>query len=379
MKFLNYRLAKPARIALICIVCVLPVRYVLNRFSPQTYFTSLVYYGSDFYAKAIPEVRAIKPAVKSKIGYDGQFYSQIAIHPSLKTSGMREALDLPAYRAMRSLLPWLSYLGGFGRPFWIVQAYALSNLFFWYLLVFGMLHYLRPTLRRDYSCILAACLSSGVMFSLQRALIDLPAATLCFFGTALANEGAVIAIAAAVLTKETYILQLVEIPSRNQGRSQLAPNIVRLACILFPLLLWYLYVHLTFGFSQFGRTNFGWPFSGYFAAVLGAIKALSQKDISPFSITSLLAPVSLLVQGFYLFWAPRSASPYRRTGMAFAAASIFLSADVFVDQVSYCRDMIPVSLAFNIALMQNNPRRFVSWFVTGNIGLTMGFFRLIAG
>jgi hypothetical protein len=379
MRFLDYRLAKPARIALICIVCVLPVRYVLNRFSPQTYFTSLVYYGSDFYAKAIPEVQDIKPTVNSKIGYDGQFYSQIAIHPSLKTPGMREALDLPAYRAMRPLLPWLSYLAGFGRPFWILQAYALSNLFFWYLLLFGMLRYLRPTVGRDYLCILAACLSSGPLFSLQRALIDLPAATFCLFGAFLAEQFAVVAIAAAVLTKESYILQLVERPFHGGKTGSVAPVVIKYACILIPALLWHFYVHVTFGFAQFGRTNFGWPFSGYFTAIAVAIRTLSHKDISFFSATSLLAPMSLLVQGLYLFSATRTPFPYRRTGMVFAAISIFLSGDVFVEQLSYCRDLIPVSLAFNIALMQNPPRRFVSWFVTGNIGLTMGLLRLIAG
>ena len=113
-------------------------------------------------------MRQIKPNVHSTAGYDGQFYSQIAIHPSLRAPGLRESLDAPAYRAMRPFLPWLSYLAGFGRPFWIVQAYALSNLLFWYLLAFGLLHYLRPTSRRDYLCILAACLSSGCVFSATR-------------------------------------------------------------------------------------------------------------------------------------------------------------------------------------------------------------------
>jgi hypothetical protein len=354
------------------------MRYVLNRFSPETYFTSLIYYGAHFYPTAIPEVRKIKPKLNSAAGYDGQFYSQIAVHPSLRTPGLRESLDAPAYRAMRPFLPWLSYLAGLGRPFWILQAYALSNLLFWYLLVFGLLHYLHPTSHRDYSCILAACLSSGVLFSLQRALVDLPAATVCFFGASLAEEFAVVAIAAAVLTKETYVLQLIERPFHRGKTGSLAPAVIKYACILVPTLLWHSYVHFTFGPPQFG-TNFGWPFSGYLAAILKATKMLPYQHFSFSSITSMLAPVSLLVQGFYLFWAPRSGSIYRRTGMAFAVSSIFLSSDVFVDQVSYCRDLIPVSLAFNITLMQNNSHRFGFWFVAGNAGLTKGLVQLIHG
>ena len=65
--------------------------------------------------------------------------------------------------------------------------------------------------------------------------------------------------------------------------------------------------------------------------------------------------------------------------MAFAISSIFLSSDVFVEQVSYCRDLIPVSLAFNITLMQNKLHRFVFWFVAGNLGLTTGLVWLIRG
>src|SRR6266480_2202944 len=289
MTLLDHRLSRPTRIALVCIVCVLPLRYVLNRFSPQTYFTSLIYYGAYFYPTAIPEVRQIKPKLNSTAGYDGQFYSQIAIHPSLRTPGLKESLDVPAYRAMRPLLPWLSYLAGFGRPFWILQAYALSNLLCWYLLVFGLLHYLCPTSRRDYLCFLAACLSSGVLFSLQRALVDLPAATLCFFGASLAEEFAVVAIAAAVLTKETYVLQLLERRFRRAETESLAPAAAKYACILAPALLWHSYVHFTFGSPQFG-TNFAWPFSGYLAAILDATKTLSHKHFSFFSITSLLAP-----------------------------------------------------------------------------------------
>jgi hypothetical protein len=379
MRSLDKKISATIRVALICVVCLLPASYIFRQFSPRTYFTGLIYYGSEYVVNAIPEVQDMRPAVTSRSGYDGQFYSQIAIHPSLKSPGMKEALDLPAYRAMRSFLPWLSYLAGLGRPFWIVQAYALSNLFFWYLLFFGMLHYLRPTTSRDYLCIFAACLSSGVMFSLERALVDLPAATLCFFGAFLRNEIAVAGIAAAVLTKETYVLQLVEISSRKQRHPHLALQIARYACVLIPLLLWYLYVHFTFGFTQFGRTNFGWPFSGYLATITHAITVLSQKDISPFSITALLAPISLLIQGFYLFSTAQPTSRYCRTGMAFALSSVFLSSEVFVEQVSYCRDLIPVSLAFNIALMEDKSRRFMLWFIGGNAGLTMGLLRIIAG
>jgi len=138
------------------------------------------------------------------------------------------------------------------------------------------------------------------VFSLQRALVDLPAATLCFFGASLAEDFAVVAIAAAVLTKETYVLQLIERPFHRGKTGSLAPAATKYACILVPALLWHSYVHFTFGPTQFGP-NFGWPFSGYLSAILEATKTLSHKHLSFSPLTSLLAPLSLLVQGFYLF------------------------------------------------------------------------------
>ena len=34
------------------------------------------------------------------------------------------AMDSAPYRARRILMPWVAYLVGLGRPFWVLQAYA---------------------------------------------------------------------------------------------------------------------------------------------------------------------------------------------------------------------------------------------------------------
>ena len=55
--------------------------------------------------------------------------------PGLRNPGLRGALDLPAYRATRILLPFLAHVTGLGRPNLIIQVFALLNPLFWRLLL----------------------------------------------------------------------------------------------------------------------------------------------------------------------------------------------------------------------------------------------------
>ena len=76
--------------------------------------------------------------------YDGQFYAQLALEPLLRDPAIDRALDLPPYRARRILFSWTAWAIGLGRPQWILQAYALQNVFFWLVLAVVMTRWLRP-------------------------------------------------------------------------------------------------------------------------------------------------------------------------------------------------------------------------------------------
>lgn len=370
---LDHPLPRTVRLALLILIAALPVLYVLKSWEPGLGFGKLIFFGRYFEARFLPELRACKPPVTSLMGYDGQFYCQVAMDPTLRNPNLRGALDLPAYRADRILCPVLAYLGGLGQPRLIIQAFAVLDLLFWLALFFGLAYFVRAASLRDYLCLAAAVLTSGVMFSVQRSLIDLPAATLAFYAAALSGGAGVAAMAAALLTKETYLLSLPAVvwlmPAERRPAWALARRFI---LAVMPLVLWYAYAHWRLGFGHRDAPNVDWPLVGLVDYVRRASSAWLLRPLHPRLIEELLAPLCMLVQVAYLVCYRRSASAYWRMGIGFAVAFLLLSPDVFVEPISFCRDAIPVTLAFNIELRRDRGRHFMAWFVTGNVGLAYG-------
>ena len=376
---LGRELPRVARVAILCLMAAIPVGYVLKSYSSETKFSGLVFFGSTHFERALPQVKVCELAVTSQYGYDGQFYCQVATDPLLlNPRALRTALDIPAYRATRIFVPWLAYIGGAGHPCAIVQAYALADVCFWLLLLLGMAHFLQARTAQDFLCIFAAVMTSGTLFSLHRSLVDLPAATLAFYAASLSGGGAVAAAVMMLLTKETYVLALPAVgwPTRkNMGEVA-----IRLAVVLALPAAWYLYAHLKLGFGAVDRPNTSWPGAGL-ADYLGRAwhHWYPNRILSPRLTQELLAPISLMVQVCHLLVRRDPKSPYWRMGIGFAFGYLLLSPSVFVDQLSFTRDMIPLALAFNIAMMKEKGWRFAVWFVTGNIGLCWGLRETLAG
>ena len=79
----------------------------------------LLFLGERFYH---PPALADIPRV-GRFGYDGQFYAALAADPFLRSPETVKALDAPAYRATRILVPMLAWLVSLGRPAVAVVAY----------------------------------------------------------------------------------------------------------------------------------------------------------------------------------------------------------------------------------------------------------------
>jgi len=77
-------------------------------YHPDTGLTSLIQFGDQFEARALPALRAVPHAVREGAGYDGQFYAQLALDPLLRSESIDTALDGAAYRGRRILLPSLA-------------------------------------------------------------------------------------------------------------------------------------------------------------------------------------------------------------------------------------------------------------------------------
>lgn len=175
---LDKALSLRVRIILLVIASLIPTIYVAKHFGQPPHFSKLIYFGQNKAERALPQVNALNPARDSVAGYDGQFYAQVAINPALTDPNLQRSQDMASYRSRRILLPAMAYVLGAGRPQLILEMYALLNLAFWFLLLFGMVRYLKAESARDYLCIFAAVFTTGSMISLQRALTDMPAAAL---------------------------------------------------------------------------------------------------------------------------------------------------------------------------------------------------------
>jgi hypothetical protein len=380
---LDRKLPLVPRIAILVLACLLPVCYVLKHYDPQRHFTSLILFGARFQDAALPEIKAMEPAVDSPYGYDGQFYVQIALDPLLKNPLLNKALDNPGYRAQRMMLPTLAYLLGIGKPVVIVQIFALLNLVFWFMLLFGLVHYLHACTPRDYLCVLATVFTTGALISVQRSLTDLPAATLGFFASALSGTSACLMMAMAILTRETSALFLLKFAwPLPKDRREVTALTFRAALVMAPLVLWLVYVHYSFGSSFQDTGAFGWPFRGWALHVYTNWKALTRTPFK-FDLNSminwewrlfeLLAPLSAMVQACYFaIWrSPRCA--YWRMGVGFAVMFIFFTPVIFEEQIGFCRIVLPMTIAFNIGLMRQQGSAFAFNFFAGNLGLVWAF------
>src|SRR5919198_2160338 len=127
-------------------------------YHPGTGFTALIGFpeGNDSYEA--PQLRAVPhyhyPAWAS---YDGQFYAQRAFNPLVRDPAVDRGMDLAPFRARRILFSWRAYVAGFGRPAWILEAYALQNVVVWLLLALLLTRWVPPQTPRGLAA-WSACL-----------------------------------------------------------------------------------------------------------------------------------------------------------------------------------------------------------------------------
>jgi hypothetical protein len=369
VEFLQWHVSNRTRIVMITLLCLIPALFVARYFSPQHGFTKLLDVGPFYLPRAISQFQALDPATLHEKGYDGQFYAQLAIDPSLRNPQFATALDGPEYRSRRIFLPALAWLLGAGQPAAVVTVYTLLNLAAWYILFTLLVRSERPATVQAWLCIAAIVLTTGVFSPLKRSLTDLPAATLLVGAAVLGGWSRTVSLALSVLTKETYMIcAWLPIADLWKKRHALWRVTTQVAAVLLPWILWAIYVHSRFGAPEYGEDNFAWPFKGWLHAIVSSIQLLKP------SMT--LAALSLLVQLAYLALWPQFKSFYWRAAISFGVAACFMNNDPFASEVSFTRDLLPMTIGFNILLKQEEPRKFPFWFAAGNIGLLSGLFSL---
>lgn len=354
------------QIVFVLLLAVLPICIVKKEFSAQHGFLDLPLFGKHFLPRALPAVQQLDPPARSEFGYDGQFYAQIALSPLLTDPNLPRACDNFRYRARRIGLPMLAYVAGLGHPAWILQAYSVLNVFFWLALMGALARFVGFAEFRERMLAVAILCTTGTLISIERALTDLPAATISVWGLLLAETQVVAAgglLALAALFKETSVLSF---PALAWVDQQHPPR--RLAWVVpllvSPVALWLLYVRLQTPEQAAGFGNFTLPLVGWWEKLSPQLTLKSKPGVE------LLAPIAIMVQVIYFCARPRLASATWRWGAGWAGLALVVGEPIWAEQYGYCRVLLPLTVAFNILVYQHErSRSYVLWLLLGNMSL----------
>jgi hypothetical protein len=378
---MNWLTAEDNRTIRVCAIAAVlasvPIIMLAREFDAETGFLGFLELGRRFEVRALPELRDSGPPVRSESGYDGQFYAQLALDPTLRRPELQRALDVPAYRSRRIGLPVLAHCLGLGRPAAVLQIYALLNFAFWAALLAAFQR--RVGLERPRDLLLAAALlwNTGTLVSVHRALTDFPAMALGVMAVwqGLRRLSPAGLLGAACLVKETSVLQILAIGWPERADRGVWRLIGTWAVMLLPVTAWLLYVRWTLpGIGLPIAGNFVLPFTGMAMKLLAAANdswEMARGGRFFFEqIFELLAPASLAAQAIYLVRVPRLRSRAWRLGIGFVPLMLVLGQANWVEQHAFCRSLLPLTAAFNLLVHRHEAGpAYARWFLAGNVGM----------
>ena len=362
--------ASAVRIACVAIACVLAasVLFSMRRYyHPDTGFTALI--GFPAGQEEAPEMAGVPHYEYPDIGaYDGQFYAQRALDPLLRDPLADRAMDLAPFRARRILFSWTAYLAGFGRPRWILEAYALQNVVAWLILAVLLARWMPVSAPRGLAAWTACLFSHGALWSVRFALLDLPSLALTVYAVRLAERHAPLTSAALVgingLGRETNVLGILAQPL-PRSRRDLVRLILSALLAILPLLLWEDYLRSIYRSTIFAGA------SGQAAMPGVAIAAALMSAVRQMSLSNLLILVPLAVQAAYIVVCIRRyREPWWRVGAGYVLLLVLDRVLVTPATGAITRVLLPLTVAFNVQLMQeSSPWQFWPLLLAGNLDL----------
>ena len=307
--------------------------------------------------------------------YDGQFYVQRALDPLVRDPGVDRAMDLAPFRARRILFSWTAWLAGFGQPWWIVQAYALQNVFCWLILAALLTHWIPPVSARGVALWGACLFSHGMLWSVRFALLDGPSLLLIACAVLAAERGRWFVSAAVTgmsgLGRETNVLAILAQPIPRHRRAMLRLGLALVAAAL-PTLIWYDYLRSIYRSTLLiGTDQLALPGTALFEIWRRLLSAAARDGLSPGTGLAIALLLSLAVQAAYLLTAREYGRPWWRVAAGYAVLMLLLG-QVLVNPNTgaITRALLPLTAGFNILLAQERSEgRFWSWFLMGNLHL----------
>jgi hypothetical protein len=234
-------------------------------------------------------------------GYDGLYYAQIALDPTLRDPGLPRAIDNLSYRARRILPPALAWAGGLGRPDWIIRIYPWLNVIAWLALAAVLWRLLDVTTLRGLVAWTGVLFSAGALASVRLALTDLIALALLAAALLAAERqrgrAGVACLSLAVLSRETSVLGLAGLLTRPWFSRR---NVAAVVAVAAPLALWLAYVRWRVGPADAGWSNLTLPVVGWIEKLIASSHALQTVQDRPLAWTTFLATLALSVQALYV-------------------------------------------------------------------------------
>ena len=318
-------------------------------------FSSLISIGDLLSVSKVSVLRTVPHYVyEGSPGYDGAYYVQLALHPTLDNPELTQAIDNLPYRAKRILFCWTAWALGLGQPAWIVQAHALLNVGCWLALAFLLLRWFPLDGWENFLRWFAIMFSHGLCMSVRHSLVDGPSLLLVALAMRWLEDNRRLAggvtLALAGLGKETSLLATAGLDvDLRSPRTWWRPVAVAFLVAL-PLFAWMTYVRLKFGPAEDpGLGNFTRPFAGYGEKFAASWKDLVAPDSSAINWAVCGVVVALAVQWAFFAVRWRPAERWWRVGMAFALMMVFLSTPVWEGYPGAAtRVLLPMTLAFNV-------------------------------
>jgi hypothetical protein len=337
---------------------------------PGLGFTDVLYFGEHGAETRVERMRDVPVSVHPGVGYDGQFYVQLAVDPLLRDPSIDTALDAPAFRARRILFSWTAWLLGLGRPAWIVQAYAVQNVLCWLVFAAWLRWRQSADTLEDLAVWIACLFAPGMLDSTRLALIDGPSLLVVAVGVEAIERGRVwigsAILGAAGLARETNLLAGVTILPRHITARDAMRCLAAAALIVVPSLVWFDYLHAIYRSTVTqGLDQLSMPFTAYRDAWSQSLRVARRGGLFSARALPWLAIVGITVQAVSLLVIHRWRSAWWRLGIAFVALMFVIKPEIWLG--AYARVLLPLTVAFNLSLPRDH--RFWPIFLAGNLGL----------
>ena len=368
------------RVRTACLVCVGIFLWAVAQFySPVTGFSSLISIGDAMNERQVAALRQVPHHVyEESAGYDGAYYVQLALSPSLTNPELAKAIDNLPYRARRILFCWVAWALGLGQPEWIVQAHALLNVIAWLGLAWMLTWWFPPTGWENFLRWFGVMFSSGVCMSVRNSLVDAPSLLLIALALAWHERGrrvsATAVLALAGLGRETSLLAVTGLAGGNPrefktwGRLAIAAVIVAM-----PLVAWIGYVRWRVGPADDpGLGNFTVPLSGFAEKWGDTLGGVVGSALSATTATTFAAVLALTVQFLFFVLRWRPDETWWRVGATYAALMVFLATPVWEGfPGASTRVLLPMMLAFNVTVPRG--RRWLPLLIAGNLSVCSAY------